>query len=126
MAKHLPAPMPATRVVHYVDPVAHRGELLHPTAWQLAAHREEQHALYLKWKVRQAEIAERDRRVRRFLFGFGTVIGLAVLVGIVLVVWLLAHVLAGLGLLAIPLVLFAGSGLVLGGHRCVTVIQHWH
>jgi hypothetical protein len=126
MANRQPAPLPAPRVVYYTDPVPHRGELLYPTERQLAARREEQHLAYLRWKARQLQFAERDRRVRRFLLGFGAVVGLGVLAGIALAVWLLSHALGGLGLLAIPLVLLAGGGVVVGGHRCVTVIQHWH
>jgi hypothetical protein len=29
-------------------------------------------------------------------------------------------------MLAVPLVLLIGAGLVVGGHRCITVVQHWH
>src|SRR5262245_30923060 len=115
MAKHLPAATPAIRVVHYVDPVAHRGELLYPTTAQLDAQRQAYRMAYLRWQGKQLALAEHDRRVRRFLFGLGAVVGLAAVAAIALVVWLLAHVLAGFGLLAIPLVLLAGSGLVIGG-----------
>jgi hypothetical protein len=42
--------------------------------------------------------------------------------------WLIYHwaTLTGLGLLVVPLVALVVLGVVAGGHRCVTVIQHWH
>lgn len=124
---------PATRVVHYVD-VAHRPDA-ELAAWsvaelaaQRARQRAEQRELYARWVVRQARIAERDRKIRRFWIGFGAVIAAAVLAGVAGLVWLALHAatVTGLGLLAIPLVLLLLGGLAAGGHRCITVIQHWH
>jgi hypothetical protein len=126
MANRRPAPVPVPRVVHYIDPAPHRGELLHPTGAQLDAWRREQRLAYARWAARRAAIAEHDRKVRRFWLGFGAVIGTAVLAGLTVLVWLAFHVLAAVGLLAIPLVLLAVAGIAAGGHRCVTIVQHWH
>jgi hypothetical protein len=123
MAKRLPAMPVTTRVIYYPDPAPYRGELLHGTEAQLAAWRQEQHLLYVRWKARQAAIAEHDRRVRRFMLGLGATVGVGVVGGLVVAGWLLAGLLGGLGLLAIP---FVVAGLAVGGHRCVTVVQHWH
>lgn len=126
MARNLPTTQATTRVVYYVDPVPDRGALTHPTERQLVARREAQRLAYLRWKARQDEIAQHDRRVRRFLLGFGAVTGLAVVGGVVLAGWLLVHALAGLGVLLLPLAVVVGCGLVFGGHRCITIVQHWH
>ncbi len=127
MAKHVPVQAPAPRVVHYVDPAA-RQELLHSTAAQLAARQREQRLLYARWEARQAAIAERDRKVRRFWLGFGAVVGTAVLAGLAVAGWLVYHAIttAGIGLLAVPLIVLAAAGVAVGGHRCITTVQHWH
>ena len=96
------------------------------TPAQLAARRREQHLVYVRWAKRQAAIAEHDRKVRRFWLGFGAVIGTAVLAAVAVAGWLLWHATSGLGLLAIPLVVVLAAGVVVGGHRCITVVQHWH
>jgi hypothetical protein len=126
MAKHVPAPVPAIRVVHYVDPTARTIQLV--TKEELLARRAEQRALNARWAQRQAAIAEHDRKVRRFWLGFGAVVGTAVLAGLGVAGWLVYHAVTaiGLGLLAVPLVILAIAGLVVGGHRCITVVQHWH
>ncbi len=129
MAKQLPVParMPVPRVVHYADP-APRPELVLYTAAQLAARRREQQALYARWAARQAVIAERDRKVRRFWLGFGAVTGLALLAVLAVAGWLVWHAITatGLGLLAVPLIVLAVAGVVVGGQRCITIVQHWH
>jgi hypothetical protein len=81
--------------------------------------------LYLKWKIRQEEINERDAKYRRFWTSFGAVIGLAFLAGVITAGWLLWTV-VGLGVLAVPLVLGAGALAAAGGHRCITIVQHMH
>jgi fatty acid desaturase len=125
MAKpYLPAPQPATRIVHYADPTAPAAGLQLMTERELAERREQDRVLYARWMVRRAEQAERDRKVRRFLFGFGAVVGLAVLGAVAALVWAIAAI--GLGLLAIPAVILAVGGVAVGGHRCITVVQHWH
>ena len=116
---------PATRVVHYVDP-ATAAELAYPlTPGQLAARQRQQHTAYLQWKARQEAIAARDRKVRRFWLGFGAIIALALLATIVAAGWLLWTGI-GLGILAVPLLFLFVAAIAVGGHRCVTVVQHWH
>jgi fatty acid desaturase len=129
MNRRLPATRPpAARVIHYVDPAtpAELAYPLHPA--QLAAQRRRQQLAYLKWKQRQQAIAVRDRKVRRFWAGFGAVIALALLVAVALLGWLIWQALAAisLGVLAVPLVFLIVAVLGVGGHKCVTIVQHWH
>jgi hypothetical protein len=114
------------QVVHYVDTAP--AAVAPATDAELAARREYERLLYLRWKQRQAAIAVRDRKVRRFWLGFGAMTGLAVLTVIGLVGWLVWQFLAGLGLsvLAVPVVLAVTCMAALGGHRCITIVQHWH
>ena len=128
MTKRLPATRPAARVIHYVDP-ATPAELTYPMhPAQLAARQRQQQAMYLRWKARQEAIAERDRKVRRFWLGFGAILALAVLAGLAFVGWFVWQALAAvsLGALAVPAVILLVAILGVGGHRCVTVVQHWH
>jgi hypothetical protein len=128
MARRNPNPMPATRVVHYVDP-ATPAELAYPlNPARLAARQRQDAVLYARWKARQVAIAERDRKLRRFWLGFGAVIALGVLAALAVAGWLAWQALAALnvGALAFPLVLVLLAGAVLGGHRCITTVQHWH
>jgi hypothetical protein len=119
---------PVPRVVHYVDPAtpAELAYPLHPA--QLAAKQQRDRALYARWVARQQAIAERDRKLRRFWLGFGAVFALALLTVLVVAGWLIWHALTALslGVLAVPLILAAGGVLLVGGHKCVTVVQHWH
>ena len=125
MSKRLPTMQPPTRVVHYADP-ATSAELAFPlNPAQLAAKQRQQHVAYLRWKARQEAIADRDRKARRFWLGFGAVIGLAVLTAIAVAGWLLWTG-VGLGVLAIPVLIGGIAALAVGGHRCITVVQHWH
>ena len=126
MSRRVPMSRPPTPpVIAYVDP-ATPAELAYPlTPAQLAARQRQQQAAYARWKTRQAAIAARDRKVRRFWLGFGAVIGLAVLAALDLAGWLLWAGL-GLGVLAIPVLIAAVVALAVGGHRCITVVQHWH
>jgi len=126
MSKRLPATRPpSARVIHYVD-AATPAELAYPMhPAQLAAQQRRQQVAYLNWKKRQEAIATRDRKVRRFWLGFGAVIGLAVLAALVVFGWLLWTGI-GLGVLALPVLALVVTALAVGGHRCVTVVQHWH
>jgi hypothetical protein len=119
---------PMSRVIHYVD-AATPAELAYPMSpGQLAARQRQQHVAYLRWKVRQEAIADRDRKVRRFWLGFGAVLALALLAGLAVVAWLVWQFFAAisLGVLAVPAVIVLVAVLGVGGHRCVTVVQHWH
>ncbi len=126
MSKRLPTMRPPTaRVVHYADP-ATSAELAFPlNPAQLAAKQRQQHVAYLRWKARQEAIAKRDRKVRQFRLGIGAVIGLAVLIALGLAGWLLWTG-VGLGVIAIPVLIGGVAALAVGGHRCITVVQHWH
>jgi hypothetical protein len=129
MSRRLPVSGPPTpRVIHYVDPST-PAELAYPLyPAQLAAKQREQQALYLRWKARQEAIAARDRKVRRFWVGFGAVLALGLLTGLALVGWLIWQALAAVSLsvLAVPVVVLLVAVLGVGGHRCITVVQHWH
>ena len=121
-------PVLPRQVVHYVD-TATPAELTFPLSpAELAARREENQARYELWKVRQLAIAERDRKARRFWLGFGAVIALGVLTALGVGGWLLWQALAALniGALAGPLLLVLVVIAGVGGHRCITTIQHWH
>jgi hypothetical protein len=128
MARRNPYPVPAPRVIHYLDPTAPAELAYPPTPAQLAARQRQQRALYARWKARQEAIAERDRKARRFWLGFGAVIALGVLAALAVVGWLAWQAFAALslGALAAPLVVVATVAVLAGGHRCITTIQHWH
>jgi hypothetical protein len=128
MAKQLPAPRRMSRPVQYIDAVPRVGEVTLVTRAELAARRKREAEQYLRWRLRQEEIAERDRKVRRFLLGVGLAVGTGLLAAVGVAGWIVWHAFAtaGVGLLAVPLVLLIGAGLVVGGHRCITVVQHWH
>ncbi len=118
-------PPTAARVLHYVDP-ATTAELAYPlNPAQLAAKAQRDRALYARWKARQTEIAERDRKVRRFWLGFGAVTALILISLLGVAGWLLWTG-VGLGVLAIPALIAGIGALAVGGHKCVTVVQHWH
>ena len=129
MSKRLPTTRPPVRrVIHYIDP-ATPAELAYPmNPGQLAAKQRQQQVAYTRWKARQEAIAERDRKVRRFWLGFGAVIALALLTGFAVIGWLVWQVLAAvsLGVLAVPALIVFVAVLGVGGHRCITVVQHWH
>jgi hypothetical protein len=126
MAKRLPTTQPyPAQVIHYVDP-ATPAELAYPIdPHQVAIQQQRQAARYAQWKKRQQAIAERDRKVRRFWLGFGAVTGLAALAALALAGWLLWTG-VGLGILAVPALGLILAALAVGGHRCITVVQHWH
>ena len=134
MTRNLPVQAaPAPRVIHYVQPSPEvDASLLLYTAAELATRRQEQQVLYARWLARRQVQVEKDRKVRRFWLGFGAVAGGGLLAVLALLGWLayqaVAGVMAGagvglLGVLAVVLLV----GLVgVGGHRCITTIQHWH
>jgi hypothetical protein len=128
MAKQLPAPRRLSRPVQYIDAVPRVGEVTLVTRAELAARRRRDAEQYARWLLRQEEIAERDRKVRRFLLGLGAAVGTGLLAAIAIGGWLIWQALAtaGVGVLAVPVVLLVAAGLVVGGHRCITVVQHWH
>jgi hypothetical protein len=96
------------------------------THGELMAQRRRDAAVRAAWKRRQAAIARRDRQVRRFMIGFGAVVGLAVVGLLAGVCWLLASVVAAsLPVIAVVAVVVLALGGVVG-HRCVTIVQHWH
>ncbi|GIE93314.1 hypothetical protein [Paractinoplanes rishiriensis] len=116
------------RVIHYVDPAPHERYPAVYDEQQIRMQQQRNHELYLRWKARQAEIEERDRKFRRFWTGFGAVIAVVLLTALFIGGWMLWQALAaiGLGALAVPLILGAGFVAVIGGRRCVTIIQHMH
>ena len=125
MRRRLPVSQPGARIIHYVDPATPAGLAVPMDPAWLALQQQRQAALYGQWKRRQQAIAARDRQLRRFWLGFGAVTGLAVLGLLVAAGWLLWAVL-GLGLLALPALAVIVAALAVGGHRCITVVQHWH
>lgn len=94
---------------------------------ELAQRRRNDAVLYARWKQRQAATAERDRRNRTVLLGAGITVGLGLLGGLGIAGWLIWHTLAGVNwLLVLPLILLGLAVLGSVGHRCITVVQHWH
>jgi hypothetical protein len=148
MAKRHTVRMPAPRAITYPDPAAdpatralelavlsgaltpaQPGQPRNPAVDRLAAEilarRAADRRTVERWQARRAVIAARDRKVRRFWLGFGAVIGLAVLILLGVAGWLLWAGL-GLGALALPALGLIVAALAVGGHRCITVVQHWH
>jgi len=130
MSKRALAATSPARVVHYIQP-APTADLIayHPA--QLAARRREQREMYARWVARQEAIRDRDRKVRHFLLGLGAVLGVGILAGCSVAGWIIYHALshvgstvwlAALGVLAVVL----GPVALVGGHRCITVVKHWH
>lgn len=120
-------PVQPVRVVHYVDPAMQsdlqRYGLLNPA--EIVRQQQRNTELYRRWQIRQAQIRQRDRKFRRFWAGFGAIVGLVFVAALLITGWLLWTVI-GLGALAIPAVLLIGGGLAVGGHRCITIVQHTH
>lgn len=120
-------PAPAARVVYMSDPIAPR-DPVYFTPKRVAHRRLQYAALEADWNVRQATLIRRDRKVRMFWFGFGATVALAVLAGVGVLVWQIWQAVTGvsvnpgaIGLTVVVFVVAAGIG-----HRCVTVVQHWH
>ncbi|MBG0568079.1 hypothetical protein [Actinoplanes aureus] len=117
--------------MHYVDPAMQsdltRYGLLNPA--EIIRQQQRNSELYLRWKIRQAEIKERDKKFRRFWLGFGAIVGLVFLTAVIIGGWFIWTYLAALGfsaaVIAVVILLFAG-GLAVGGHRCITIVQHMH
>jgi Flp pilus assembly protein TadB len=122
--RHLPVPQPTTQVVYVQDP-ALQADLERLTASEMQTRRAQQRAMYRMWQERQARIAEHDRKVRRFWLGFGAVFAFAFLLLVVVTAWWLWTA-VGLGMFAIPLLFLGATVTAVGGHRCVTIVQHWH
>ena len=129
MSRRLPVSQPhGARIIHYLDPATTAAPAVPTDPDRLAVQRRRQAALYAQWKKRQQAIAEYDRKVRRFWLGFGAVVALAVLTALAVLGWLIWQALTAinLGALAVPAVLLLAAVLGVGGHRCITVVQHWH
>jgi hypothetical protein len=83
--RHAIANRAPARVITYVQPEPLPAHYLYSRA-ELAARRAEHRELYARWTERQLALAERDRKVRRFLLGFGAIVGSGVLAGLGLAV----------------------------------------
>ena len=131
---------PARRPTATARPIVHYGPLPELTpaeraelaayrrhTAQVTARREQDRILHARWRQRQAAIAERDRRTRKVLLSLGITVGVGVLAGLTAAMWLLWHAITGIDwILVVPLALIGLGVLGAGGHRCVTVVQHWH
>jgi sterol desaturase/sphingolipid hydroxylase (fatty acid hydroxylase superfamily) len=131
MARNLPVEQPATRVIHYVDTATQADLTRYGQLDQAAILRKQQRdsELYRAWKFRQAEIRRRDRKFRRFWTGFGAVVALVFLAALFVGGWLLWQYLAALGFSALAIgfvILLFSGGLAIGGHRCITIVEHIH
>ena len=134
MTRNLPVQAAsAPRVIHYVQPASPTdASLLLYTAVELATRRQEQQLLYARWLARRQVQVEKDRKARRFWLGFGAVAGLGLLALLVLLGWLAYQAItgviagAGVGLLGVLAAVLLLGLIGIGGHRCITTIQHWH
>lgn len=128
------APEQSRPVVHYYPLPEQPAELVYPTAAEVAeqrrrmvAQRRRDAAHLDRWKQRRTEIAQRDHRARQFLLGLGAVVGTGLLAGVAAVVWVIWHALADVDwIVVLPLAAFVLVALGVGGHRCITIVQHWH
>jgi hypothetical protein len=94
---------------------------------ELAARRRTDRILTARWRQRQIEIAERDRRNRRRVLAVIVPLTAGALAALGTAGWLLWQALAGINLLAVLVVVALGAAVVgKVGHRCITVVQHWH
>ncbi|MEV6489049.1 hypothetical protein AB0M20_10515 [Actinoplanes sp. NPDC051633] len=106
MVKRVPAPRPnRTHVIHYVDPAtppAHLVQYTDPdtgyriflTPAELVAKQQRDAVLVARWQQRRRLQRERDRKARRFWLGFGAILAVALLAGLVLVAYLIWQALA--------------------------------
>ncbi|MBL7259162.1 hypothetical protein [Paractinoplanes lichenicola] len=111
-------------VAHQQLTVNQRDVILHTDA-EVRAWRAANVKKLKRHAERVAARKERDRRNRRFWTGFGAVVALVLLSALALVGWLLWTA-VGLGVLAVPALGLLIAGLAVGGHRCVTIVQHMH
>jgi hypothetical protein len=109
---------------------APRADLVMYSPRQLAARRREQAAMYNRWVERQHAIAEHDRKIHRFLLGFGVTVGVGLLAVLAAAGWLvyraIAHVNAGTVHAGLGLAALAMLATPVGGSGCVTIVKHWH
>lgn len=102
------------------------------TPAEAAARQEHDRILYARWLARHNARTERDRKARRFWLAFGAVFGLGVLAACGGVGWMLYRALtdaaANVGgvLILAALAVLALPALAVGGHKCVTIVQHRH
>jgi Flp pilus assembly protein TadB len=133
MARNLPAhrrrpipqprPVMAEQLVPYFN--AATQQMTYLTQAQLIAKQREDARLVARWQQRRDTQRQRDRQLRRFWLGFGAVIALVFVILLAVVGWWIWTV-VGLGVLAVPVVLFLGGVAAAGGHRCITIVQHMH
>jgi fatty acid desaturase len=127
MTRRVATPAQPRPTVHYYPLPEEHTELALRSAAEVAAKRRRDAARYQSWRRRQAEIAEQDRRTRHFLLGLGAVVGTGVLIGAAVAVWAIWRALAGVEwIVVLPLAAFALIVLGSVGHRCITIVQHWH
>lgn len=134
MAHRTPARRPATRhhpdvlYLHQLEALAKRDT--HQT--EFVRRYPNDQVLYARWLARQAQIAEQDRKMRRSMAIFAAILGTVLLAIAGLFAWLCSQAIASVSNLDADLllgglfVLLVLAGLIVGGHRCVTVIKHWH
>jgi hypothetical protein len=135
MARH-PARHDTRPVVHYYpvpDPTA--VDLAHPAdlaayrqhVAEIAERRRTDRILYARWKQRRTETAARDRRNRRILLAVALPLTGGVLGTLGAAGWMLRHAMTGVNGVAVVLLTLFGLVTLGGvGHRCITVVQHWH
>jgi hypothetical protein len=125
--RHTPATTSAGADLVYLQQQMMANGITLLTPAEIAARRHTDQILYTRWVARHAAIAERDRKARRFWLGLGAVVGLGLLAACAIGGWLLyraADAATVLAVLAVAVVLV--PALYVGGHKCVTVVQHWH
>lgn len=134
MNTRTPTNVPATRIVYYPDPTLTdpHSELIRYTAREMAARRRTDQVLYTRWLARQAQIAERDRRTRRVFVIVGLT-SLTLTLGFLgVAIWQICRAISsaatfdGSWLLGLALATVVLTGAFVGGHRCITLIEHRH
>ena len=113
---------------HHTD-VAPRGDdVILRTAAEVREWRANNARLLARHTERRKTIKKQDRRNGLLLVGFGGVFALVLLTALIWVGWIAWQFLStlGLGALAFPILILAAFASVVGGHRCITVVQHWH
>jgi hypothetical protein len=133
MSKRALATTAAPRVIHYLQPTtpAVSAEMLLHTAAHVAAQRHERELAYGRWAARQAVIVERDRRTRRLMLRIVGVAALVLIAGCSALGWMAYRAVttaitgdpAMVGGVIVGVLL---AGLVVGGRRCITIVEHRH